>query len=283
MQGQAMDGVAEHVAQADGMHLRLAEVCQYVGRSPRAIQYWIKQGLPVAERVKSGATTVPLFRKADVDAFLATNGIARWDPNRLRDLREKKRRAGMRASRHADVPREDVRRGDADPLEQDLAQVRDDVDASEGRGGPHDAAAKMMIGARVNWEAMVKPLLTQVLSLQGQMPTGEGEHGAQARWSDSMRKLLGELRELDEKAQQDRETLDIDDAAAVARTIADAMVQEVMRAEAELISGLVRDLSSVLTNVEAGRPAIRAGVTGLVRALRNRVAKAVQAAEGTRG
>jgi hypothetical protein len=60
-------------------------------------------------------------------------------------------------------------------------------------------------------------------------------------------------------------------------------VQEVMRAEAELISGLVRDLSSVLTNVEAGRPAIRAGVTGLVRALRNRVAKAVQAAEGTRG
>ena len=234
------------------IEMTLSQACEYAGRKPRCIQYWVQRGLPVAR--ESGRCTY--FRRSDIDAFMHSNGYRRFDRG---------------SDQVADAVHETP--ASSELLEQGGVTVgAATASQSTSTGSATIDIDRAIVGGRVQWAELVKPLMTQVIQLQAKMPTGGDDHGATAKWSESMKKLLQQLQELEQRASENESRISQDDALAMFERVAGEFVQLVQRAEESLVNAIVRELAKHLP-IDGVRGIVRTIVSEQTRELMANLAK----------
>ena len=152
------------------------------------------------------------------------------------------------------------------------------ADGGDAETANLSTAEQLLDGGRVQWGAMIKPLLEQLVTLQATMPTGKESHGATAKWADSMRKLLGEVRELDDRAGEGQVVYSLEEAADIVMSRFIRLHQALQTAENACFNELVRQLQPYAIAPDTFRPALKKGVSDMFNSVRNMIADAMQTA-----
>lgn len=236
----------------------LAQACEYAGRKPRCVQYWVQRGLPVAR--ESGRCT--FFRRSDIDEFMRANGYRRFE----------------RGGDQHELDASHVAASVVTPtevLEQGGVTIAAATQSQAGTVSPGSIDInRAIVGGRVQWAELVRPLMTQLIQLQAKMPVGiDGvdNHGATAKWAESVKKLLSQLQELEERASETETKILQEDAIALVATMAGEVVGLMQRAEENLINAVVRELGKHLP-IDGVRGLVRTVVSEQVRELMTNVA-----------